>query len=135
MKLRVFGTTAKSPKNWNVHNKNISNAFLNFRTLNKKKIKIKKKVHMVNKIFNKAESGDDRAIFLTDIIKNFSKKTPRWSEMSIRLCTVWRFCSPKVIDSAIIIWLNFRAKVPCRGISMNIKGRTPLFNNVLKLPH
>ena len=32
---------------------------------------------MVNKIFNKAESGDDRAIFLTDIIKNFSKKTPR----------------------------------------------------------
>jgi hypothetical protein len=41
------------------------------------------------------QNNDEKAIFLTDVMKNFCRKNPRWSETSIRLCTIWRFCSPK----------------------------------------
>lgn len=49
----------------------------------------------ITKIIEDANNADEKSIFLLDLIKNHYKKIPRWSEMSLRLCTVWRFCSPK----------------------------------------
>jgi hypothetical protein len=50
---------------------------------------------LLSNIFQDAENNDEKAVFLLDIIKNYRLKVPRWSEKSVRLCTVWRFCSAK----------------------------------------
>jgi hypothetical protein len=36
-----------------------------------------------------------QAILILDQIKNYNKKNPRWSEMTIHQCIAWWFCSPK----------------------------------------
>jgi hypothetical protein len=54
-----------------------------------------KNLKLLSNIFQDAENNDKKAIFLLDIIKNYRLKVPRWSEKSVRLCTVWRFCSAK----------------------------------------
>jgi hypothetical protein len=48
-----------------------------------------------NLIHNIIQNADEKAIFLMDLINNYSKRVPRWSEISVRTCTVWRFCSAK----------------------------------------
>jgi hypothetical protein len=42
-----------------------------------------------------AANMNPRAIFILDQIKNYSKKVPRWSELTIRQCIAWRYSSPK----------------------------------------
>jgi hypothetical protein len=59
--------------------KNISNS--EYRSLHQ----IKKDASIMN----------PKAIFLLDQINNYNKKKPIWSEMTIRQCIVWRFCSSK----------------------------------------
>jgi hypothetical protein len=49
----------------------------------------------IKKLVEDASNSDEKSIFFLDLIKNRHKAVPRWSEMSIRLCTVWRYCSPK----------------------------------------
>jgi hypothetical protein len=49
----------------------------------------------IKKLVEDASNSDEKSIFLLDLIKNRHKAVPRCSEMSIRLCTVWRYCSPK----------------------------------------
>ncbi|KAJ3662296.1 hypothetical protein Zmor_006651 [Zophobas morio] len=41
------------------------------------------------------KKNEEKAIFLLDFLKNYARKVPGWSEPFVRLCTVWRFCSPK----------------------------------------
>ena len=85
MKLRIFGTTAKSsPKNWNVHNKNIWNAFLNFRTLNKKKIKIKKKCKWLTKYLTKPKVETTELFFWPTLSKTFRKRLQEDQKQPLR---------------------------------------------------
>jgi hypothetical protein len=63
--------------------------------LEEEKRKNSKNMNLINNIVQNAENADEKAIFLMDLINNYSKKVPRWSEISVRMCTVWRFCSAK----------------------------------------
>jgi hypothetical protein len=49
----------------------------------------------MNLINNIVQNADQKAFFLMDLINNYNKRVSRWSEISVRLCTVWRFCSAK----------------------------------------
>jgi hypothetical protein len=52
---------------------------------------------------------DPRAVFILDQIKNYKKSKPIWSEMTIRQCIAWRFCSPKAYEFP----RNMLLKLPC----------------------
>jgi hypothetical protein len=41
------------------------------------------KLKILNRIFEDAENGNEKAIFLMDQVKNYPKKIPRWSELSV----------------------------------------------------
>jgi predicted aldo/keto reductase-like oxidoreductase len=45
-------------------------------------------------------------------------KVPRWTEKTIRMCTVWRYCSPnpKGMNFVEIIWSNYNKKIQYRGM-------------------
>jgi hypothetical protein len=60
--------------------------------LEEEKGKNSKNMNLINNI---VQNSDEKAIFLMDLINNYSKRVPRWSEISVRMCTVWRFCSAK----------------------------------------
>ena len=49
----------------------------------------------IEKIIENATNADEKSLFILDILKNYNKKIPRWSEITVRMCRVWRFCSPK----------------------------------------
>jgi hypothetical protein len=70
----------------------------------------KEKLNFINKIVDGVKQSDEKAIFLMDLIKNYSKKVPRWSETSTRLCTIWRFCSLKGYEHC----RNHIAKLPSK---------------------
>jgi hypothetical protein len=61
-----------------------------------------------------------------DLINNYTKKSPRWTEMTIRMCTIWRYCSPKGYEFC----RNNLAKLPSKNtISRYVteyKGSTEL---------
>ena len=59
------------------------------------KQKHSEKYKIFEKINKNAANGDETAIFLLNILTNYNRKVPRWNETSVRLCTVWRFCSTK----------------------------------------
>jgi hypothetical protein len=66
--------------------------------VNDLEVEIQKQSHdrkIMDKISNDAEHSDQKALFLMDLINNYIKKSPRWTEMTIRMSTVWRYCSPK----------------------------------------
>ena len=52
-------------------------------------------VELITKLVRNAEAGDEKAAFLLDLLKNHFKQKPRWSEQTIRMSIIWRFCSPK----------------------------------------
>jgi hypothetical protein len=56
-----------------------------------------------------AANMDPRAVFILDQIKNYKKSKPIWSEMTIRQCIAWRFCSPKAYEFP----RNMLLKLPC----------------------
>jgi hypothetical protein len=84
----------------------------------KEELKIKKeKNHESSKwlctmqqIITDANNMNPRAILILDQIKNYNKKNPRWSEMTIRQCIAWRFCSPKGYEFP----RNSLFKLPCK---------------------
>ncbi|KAJ4425819.1 hypothetical protein ANN_27445 [Periplaneta americana] len=41
------------------------------------------------------ENHSKKTILLHDIIVNYNKKTPRWSEETVKQCVIWQYCSPK----------------------------------------
>lgn len=41
------------------------------------------------------ENHSKKAILLLDVIINYNKKTPRWSEETVKQCVIWQYCSPK----------------------------------------
>jgi uncharacterized FlgJ-related protein len=45
-------------------------------------------LNLINKVVEGANNCDENATFLMDLIKNYSKKIPRRSETSIRMCSV-----------------------------------------------
>lgn len=49
----------------------------------------------LKKIIDDADNSNEKAVFLMDCIQNYDRKNPKWSELTVRMCTVWRFCSPK----------------------------------------
>jgi hypothetical protein len=67
--------------------------------VNDLEVEIQKQSHdrkIMDKISNDAEHSDQKALFLMDLINYYYiKKPPRWTEMTIRMSTVWRYCSPK----------------------------------------
>jgi hypothetical protein len=58
-----------------------------------------------------AANMNPRAIFILDQIKNYSKKVPRWSELTIRQCIAWRYSSPKGYEFP----RNLLFKLPCKS--------------------
>jgi hypothetical protein len=70
----------------------------------------KEKLNFINKVADGVKQSDEKAIFLMDLIKNYSKKVPRWSETSTQLCTIWKFCSPKGYEHC----RNHIAKLPSK---------------------
>jgi hypothetical protein len=97
--------------------------------VNDLEVEIQKQSHVrkiINKISEDAENSDQKALFLMDLINNYTKKSPRWTEMTIRMCTIWRYCSPKGYEFC----RNNLAKLPSKNtISRYVteyKGSTEL---------
>jgi hypothetical protein len=84
----------------------------------KEELKIKKEKNYesskwqctMQQIITDANNMNPRAILILDQIKNYNKKNPRWSEMTIRQCIAWRFCSPKGYEFP----RNSLFKLPCK---------------------
>lgn len=66
---------------------------------------------VIKKIKEDVEGMDSQAIFLMDQINNYKKKKPNWSEMTIRQCITWRYCSPKGYEYPRHSFL----KLPCKS--------------------
>ncbi|KAJ3640549.1 hypothetical protein Zmor_003842 [Zophobas morio] len=49
------------------------------------------KIKIVDAITADADAGEEKAIFLIDLVT----KCQKWPTVAITLCTVWKFCSPK----------------------------------------
>ena len=54
----------------------------------------------INKLENDAANSNPLATFILDQVCNYSKGTPRWSDITIRQCIAWRFVSPKGYEYA-----------------------------------
>jgi hypothetical protein len=53
-----------------------------------------------------------------DLLTNYEKKVPRWSERTVRMCTIWRFCSPKGYEYC----RSHLVKLPSKSISRYLGG-------------
>jgi hypothetical protein len=69
-----------------------TNCLAKLKDLEEEKRKNSKNMNLINNI---VQNADEKAIFLMDLINNYSKRVPRWSKISVRTCTEWRFCSAK----------------------------------------
>ncbi|GLV33416.1 hypothetical protein CBL_20157 [Carabus blaptoides fortunei] len=67
-------------------------------------------INLLEKIKKQASENDSAAIFLLDQILNFEKKKPKWSELTIRNCVMWRIASPKGYEHPRLNIL----RLPCR---------------------
>lgn len=74
----------------------------------------------VCKLITDAKSSS-KAQFILDQINNYENKSPRYSEMTIRLCIVWRCKSPKGYEHAR--WSNMLT-LPCRATLLTYTGST-----------
>jgi hypothetical protein len=69
-----------------------TNCLAKLKDLEDEKRKNSKNMNLINNI---VQNADEKAIFLMDLINNYSKRVPRWSKISVRTCTEWRLCSAK----------------------------------------
>jgi hypothetical protein len=99
-----------------------TNCLAKLKDLEEEKRKNSKNMYLINNI---VQNGDEKAIFLMDLINNYSKRVPRWSEISVRTCTVWRFCSAKGYG----FWHNNLTKLPSKSTILRHLGKFDDQNN------
>ncbi|XP_064480056.1 uncharacterized protein LOC135393663 [Ornithodoros turicata] len=71
-------------------------------------------------IRSKAADNDTQAMFLMDQVRNFKKKSPRWSEDTLRHCIILRHLSTKSYEH---IRSDGLLKLPSRNTLQNYIGR------------
>ena len=62
-----------------------------------KKKKKEEKNEYLRKLENilSEENHSKKTLLLLDTITNYNKKTPHWSEETVKQCVIWQYCSPK----------------------------------------
>ncbi|XP_064485536.1 uncharacterized protein LOC135398009 [Ornithodoros turicata] len=87
----------------------------------KRKLDRYEEMYNLNKIENDMAEGSERAAFLIDQLRNYSKKSPRWSETTIRHSILWSSRSP----SSYALQLSSNAlKLPTRPTLKKYIGPT-----------
>lgn len=93
----------------------------------KDQLKLKNDYGM-KQISEEAEGGNEKAILIIDLVRNFYKKKSIWSETTLRMCTMWRFTSPKGYR---FCYQNV-LKIPSKSTISRYIGKAVGFNDLIK---